>query len=122
MMLLYLSTDILSVNKVHHVVSAEMGPLKILDGMENKGRSTSLQRVLVPWLISKYGMSYKSAKMEVVMQMVEAIINRDNLLELGVQCHSAKKKSKIRFNTVIKKAKAAAGLFIMMHCMCIMFL
>ena len=122
MMFLFLSTDILSVNKVHPVVSVEMGPFKLLEGIKNKGRSTSLQRVLVPWLISKYGMSYKSAKMEVVMQMVEAIIDRDNLLELGVPCHSAKKTYVIGFNTVVKKAKAAAGLFILMHCMCILFL
>ncbi len=50
--------------------------------------------MLVPWLISKYGMSYKCARMpvEVVIQMVEAIIDRDNLLELGVPCADARKK------------------------------
>ena len=72
------------------MVLAGMGPFAILEGTKNKGRATSLQRVLVPWLISKYGMSYKTARMDIVMQMVEAIIDRDNLLDLGVPCHNAK--------------------------------
>ena len=35
--------------------------------------------LLVPWLISKHGLSYKTARMGVVMQMVEAIIDQENL-------------------------------------------
>ena len=58
--------------------------------------------MLVPWLISKYGMSYKCARMEVVIQMVEAIIDRDNLLELGVPCADARKKYGIGFNTIVR--------------------
>ena len=104
------------------MVSAGLGPFQILEGASNKGRSTSLQRVLVPWLISKYGMSYKSARMEVVMQMVEAIIDRDNLLDLGVPCHHARKTHSIGFNTVVKKAKLAAGMCIVTHCLCIVLL
>ncbi len=69
-------------------------------------------------MIFKYGMSYKSARMEVVMQMVEAIIDRDNLLELGVTCHHVKKTHAIGFNTVVRKAKQAAGLYTMIHCLC----
>jgi len=104
------------------VVYAELGPFQKLEGTSNKGRATSLQRVLVPWLISKYGMLYKNARMDVVMQMVEAIIDRDNLLELGVQCHHAKKTHVIGFNTVVKKAKQAAGMRIVIHCLCIALL
>jgi hypothetical protein len=55
--------------------------------VKNKGKATELQRGLVPWLIGKYGMSYKSAKLEVVKDMVEAIIDRDNLLDVAVPCH-----------------------------------
>jgi hypothetical protein len=69
------------------VVSAEMGQFGKLEWARNKGRVTSLQLVLVPWLISKYGMLYKRARMEVLMQVVEAIIDRDNLLGLGMPCH-----------------------------------
>ena len=104
------------------MVSAELGPFQKLEGATNKGRATSLQRVLVPWLISKYGMSYKSARMEVVIQMVEAIIDRDNLLDLGVPCHHVRQTHAIGFNTVVKKAKLAAGLFIVFHCLCITLL
>ncbi len=100
----------------------ELGWFQKLEGTSNKGRATSLQRVLVPWLISKYGMLYKNARIDVVMQMVEAIIDRDNLLELGVPCHHAKKTHAIGFNTVVKKAKQAAGMCIVIHCLCIVLL
>ena len=104
------------------MVSVELGPFEKFEGAKNKGRATSLQRVLVPWLISKYGMSYKSARLDVVMQMVEAIIDRDDLLELGVLCRLAKKTHAIGFNTVVKRAKLAAGLYMMIHCLCIALL
>ena len=104
------------------MVSADLGPFQKLEGPRNKGRSTSLQQVLVPWLISKYGLSYKCARMEVVIQMVEAIIDRDNLLELGVSCHQAKKTHAIGFNTVARKAIQAAGMCIVIYCLCIALL
>ena len=94
------------------MIHAGLGPFHKLEGTHNKGRSTSLQRVLVPWLISKYGLSYKSARMEVVMQMVEAIIDRDDLLGLGEPCKQARQAYAIGFNTIVKKAKQAAGLYI----------
>ncbi len=100
------------------MVSAQFRPFEKLNGEKTKGRATSLQRVLVPWLISKFGMSYKSARMEVVIQMVEAIIDRDNLLELGVPCADARKTYAIGFNTIVRKAKLAAGQCIVIHCLC----
>jgi len=106
---------------VSAAVSAELGPFQKLEGTKNKGRATSLQRVLVPWLISKYDMSYKSA-MQVVSKMVEAIIDKDDLLDLGVPCHRATKTHAIGFNTVVRKAKQAAGLCMMIHCLCITLL
>jgi hypothetical protein len=60
--------------------------------------------------------------MEVVMQMVEAIIDQENLLELGVLCHHVRQTYAIRFNTVVRNAKKAAGLFIVIHCLCIALL
>ena len=101
------------------MISAGLGPFQKLEGPQNKGRSTSLQLVLVPWLISKYGLSYKSARMEVVTQMVEAIIDRDDLLQLGEPCKHARQTYGIGFNTVVKKAKQAAGLCIVNPCLCI---
>ncbi len=90
-----------------------------LEGARNKGRAISLQRILLPWLISKHGMSYKSARMDVVKQMVEAIIDADDLLGLGVPCHQMTKTYAIGFNTVVKKAKLAAGLYMVILRLCI---
>jgi hypothetical protein len=99
-----------------------MGPFEKLEGALNKGRATALQRVLVPWLISTHGLGYKTARMGVVIEMVEAIIDKENLLELGVPCHHVRQTHAIGFNTVVKKAKLAAGLFIVFHCLCITLL
>ena len=57
--------------------------------------------------------------MAVVMEMVEAIIDQLDLLELGVPCHHVREKFSIGFNTVVRNAKKAAGLFIVIHCLCI---
>ena len=72
----------------------------------------------MPWLISKYGLSYKpeSARMEVVKQMVEANIDRDNLLDLGEPCRKVIKSYAVGFNTVVRKAKNAVGLYTFSHC------
>jgi hypothetical protein len=96
-----------------------MGSFAKLESALNKGRATALQRVLVPWLISTHGLSYKIARMGAVIQMVEAIFDQENLLELGVPCHHVKQTYSIGFNTVVRNAKKAAGLFIVIHCLCI---
>ena len=93
-----------------------LGPFERLEGTTNKGRATNLQRVLMPWLISKYELSYKSARMGAVKQMVEAIIDRDNLLDLGEPCHKVMKSYAVGFNTVVRKAKNAVGLYTFSHC------
>ena len=125
-LLIYLSTDTLLVSQEDEVVSVTLEPFERLEGTKNKGRVTNFQRVLMPWLISRYGLSYKSAKMEVVKQMVEAIIDRDNLLDLdrdnlldlGDPCRKVIKSSSyaVGFNTVVRKAKNAVGLYTFSHC------
>ena len=90
-----------------------------MEGALNKGRVTALQRVLVSWLISTHGLSYKTARMGAVTEMVEAIIDQENLLELGVPCRDVKQTYSMGFNTVVRNAKKAAGLFIVIHCLCI---
>jgi hypothetical protein len=57
--------------------------------------------------------------MGAVTEMVEAIIDQGNLLELGEPCHDVKQTYSIGFNTVVRNAKKAAGLFIVIHCLCI---
>ncbi len=58
-----------------------------LEGTKNKGRATNVQRVLLQWLI----MSYQNARLEVYKEMMEAIIDRDNVLDLAVPCHQLMK-------------------------------
>jgi hypothetical protein len=99
-----------------------MGPFEKLEGSSNKGNATALQRVLVPWLISTHGMGYKTARMGIVIEMVEAIIDQDDLLDLGEPCHHVRQKYAIGFNTVVRNAKKAAGLLIVIHYLCIALL
>ena len=109
------STNSLFVYQVEVVVSAEIGPFEQLIATKNKGRATTIQRVLLPWLIAKYGLSFKYAKMDVVKQMVVAIIDEHDLLGLGMSCLEVTKTFTIGFNTIVQKAKLAAGLYMFIH-------
>jgi hypothetical protein len=63
-------------------------------------------------------MLYKRARIEVVMQMVESIIDKDDLLDLGMLCHDSHELMKtytIGFNMIVEKAKLAAGLYMFSH-------
>ncbi len=60
--------------------------------------------------------------MEVVIQIVEAIIDMHDLLGLGEPCKHARQTYAIGFNTIVKKAKQAAGLCIVIPCLCIVLL
>ena len=51
-----------------------------------------------------------------LMQMVEAIIDRDNMLDLGEPCRKVIKSYAVGFNTVVRKAKNAVGLYTFSHC------
>ena len=67
-------------------------------------------------MISKYGLSYKKVKHDILRQMLIGIINKDDVLDLGAMT----KQNSIGFNDAVRRAKAAAGLFTFMHYMCIM--
>ena len=69
-------------------------------------------------MISKHGMSYKSVKLDALKHMVMAIIDQHDILELGVPYRQLTQTYAIGFNTVIKKAKLAAGLYTITHCLC----
>ena len=75
----------------------------------------------MPWLISKYGLSYKKVKHDILRQMLMGIIDKDDLLDLGAPCEDITKEfsSSIGFNDAVRRAKAAAGLFTFRHYMCI---
>ena len=97
------------------MVSAELEPFAKLNSQGERNKTTSIQRVLLPWLISKYGASYKRVKLDVLKQMVSAIIDMDNLLDLGSPCEDVAKTYAIGFRTVVKRTKLAAGLSTFMH-------
>ena len=44
--------------------------------------------------------------MGAVIQMVEAIIDQENLLELGLPCHHVRQTHSIGFNTVVRNVFA----------------
>ena len=88
--------------------------------VRERNRTTTIQRILVQWLISKYGLSYKKVKHDILRQMMMGIINKDDMLDLGAPCEEMTKRFLIRFNDAVKRAKAAAGLLTFMHYMCIM--
>ena len=56
------------------------------------------------------------------MEMVEAIIDQEDLLDLGEPCKHVRQKYSIGFNTVVKNAKKPAGLLIVIHYLCIALL
>ncbi len=91
------------------VVSAGMG-FAVLEGTRHRNRTTAIQQILVQWLIAKYGMRYKRVKHDVLKQMVTAVIDVEDMLELGGPCQQVAKDYAIRINSVVKKAKFAAGL------------
>ena len=62
-----------------------------------------------------YGMSYKSVKLDVIKEMMIAIIDAETLIGPWVSCAQQAKIYAIRFNTIVKKAKAAAGLYMFIH-------
>ena len=90
-----------------------------MDGQKDRTKTTSIQRVLVPWLISKYGLSYKKVKHDILRQMLIGIIDKDDLLDLGAPCEDITKEFSIGFNDAVRRAKASAGLFTFRHYMCI---
>ncbi len=92
------------------VVSAGMGPFAVLEGTRQRNRTTAIQRILVLWLIAKYGMRYTKVKHDVRKQMTMAIIDEEDMLDLGGPCQQVAKDYAIRFNSVVKKAELASGL------------
>ncbi len=60
--------------------------------------------------------------MGVVKKVVEAMIDENNLLGLGMLCQEMTKTYTIGFNTIVEKAKVAAGLYMFIHCLCIALL
>ncbi len=93
----------------------EKGPFAIFDHRPN---ATNLQRLIVPWLIATYGLSFpKSIENAVLKQMLVAIIDQNKLLGPFDSCAEQSKIYAVGFQDLVKKVKNAAGLsFILLCC------
>ena len=79
---------------------------------ENKTHATNVQWILVPWLIALFGLSFKSAPLNVVHDMLKAIIDDSCWFGPGVTAAEEVKRFPLAFMNFAKKAKYAAGLFL----------
>ena len=68
----------------------------------------------MPWLIGLYGLSFKSTPMSVVQEMLTAIIDAKGWFGPGVSCAEEAKRFPIAFADFAKKAKVAAGIFLVL--------
>jgi hypothetical protein len=78
----------------------------------NRTHATDVQRILVPWLIGLFGLSFKTAPMSVVQEMITAIIDSNGWFGPGVSCAEERKQYPLAFADFVKKAKVAAGIFL----------
>ena len=78
---------------------------------QNKTHATNLQRILLPWLIAKHGLAFKSASLSVVQQMITDIIDSQGWFA-GVPCADEAKKFPLAWTDLVTKAKTAARKFL----------
>jgi hypothetical protein len=70
-----------------------------------------LQRHVVPWLIALRGLSFaKTVKIDLIKQMVIAVLDADNLLQGNMTAEEAAAAYPVAFTDVAKKVKHAAGM------------
>ena len=90
----------------------EFGPFEVLN---DKSVATKIQRLLMPWMISLRGLSYKSIKLDTVKEMLRLLVDAEDLLGIGRQCTELLNRYAVGFNTIAKMAKLAAGLCMIVH-------
>jgi hypothetical protein len=78
----------------------------------NRTHATDVQRILVPWVIALFGLSFKTTPMSVVQEMNTAIIDSNGWFGHGVSCAEEAKGFLLAFADFVKKAKVAAGFFL----------
>jgi hypothetical protein len=66
----------------------------------------------VPWPIALFGLSFKSAPLSVVHDMIKALIDAYGWFGLGVTAAEEEKRFPLAFRNFAKKAKCAAGMFL----------
>ena len=99
-------------SKLESALSVEFGPFEVLN---DKSVATKLQRLLVPWMISLRGLSYKSIRLDTVKEMLRLLVDAEDLLGIGRPCTELLNRYAVGFNTIAKMAKLAAGLCMMVH-------
>ncbi len=73
-----------------------------------KSNASEVQRLVVPWLIAMYCLTYpKSLKLDVIKQQIMAVAP---LLGLLTNCKAVAKEFPVGLNDIAKKCKAAAGM------------
>ncbi len=78
-----------------------------------KSNASEVQRLVVPWLIAIYCLSYpKSLKLNVINQQIMAV---GPLLGLLPNCKESTEEFPVGLNDVAKRVKAAAGMFIVLY-------
>ncbi len=79
-----------------------------------KSNAVEVQRLVVPWLIAMYGLSYsKSLKLDVIKQLSMAV---GHFLGLMDHCKTAAAEFPVGLNYVVKLVKAAAGMYTDIPC------
>ena len=68
----------------------------------------------MPWLIGLYGLSFKTSPLSVVQEMLTAIIDANGWFGPGVSCAEEAQRFPIAFADFVKKAKVAAGIFLVL--------
>ena len=76
--------------------------------LEHKAVSIALQKSIVPWLITMLGIDYPSTA-DLVLQMVAAIVKRDNIKNLGPLYDALADEYPETADAIAEVAKYAAG-------------
>ena len=85
-------------------IATDLGPWEIL---LVKSNASEVQRMVVPWLIAMYGLTYaKSIKLDVIKQQIMAVTP---LLGLLTNCKEVAEEYPVGLNDIARRVKAAAG-------------
>ena len=88
-------------SKLESALSVEFGPFEVLN---DKSVATKIQRLMVPWMISLRGLSYKSIKLDTVKEMLRLLVDVEGFLGIGRPGTELLNKYAVGFNTIAKMA------------------
>ncbi len=95
-------------------MSTDVGPWDFMLNYGHKGNATQVQRSIVPWCISIYGLNYhKNVTLDAIKEMILALCAMNE----WVLCPESAKRYIVAFNNVANRVKAAAGMFCYIRCL-----